>query len=303
MAATPKVLFVFLDGVGIGTGDPETNPFISARIPTLTTLMGGRVPTLDDPVVRGPGGNAFPLSATLDVDGTPQSGTGQTALLTGADAAEIYGRHFGPWTPVRLRPLVEETSVLRLAREGGWDVAFANAYPRWWPGPRGGKRIAGPPLAARGAGLLTRHEEALGSGEAVSSEIVNDGWRNHLGHDWLPEVTASEAGSNLAGIANRHDLTHYAHYTTDTAGHRGGMKGGVEALERVDRFLGGVAEALDDDVLLLVASDHGNLEDVTGGHTTNPVLGIASGPMAGEALDLKDIRDVCPFIMRVLDSA
>jgi hypothetical protein len=302
MAATPKVLFVFLDGVGIGTGDPVTNPFMSARIPVLTSLMGGRVPTLEGPVVQGPAGNAFPLSATLDVDGTPQSGTGQAALLTGADTAEIYGRHFGPWTPVRLRPLVEETSVLKRARDRGLDVAFANAYPKWWPGPRGGKRIAGPPLAARGAGLLTRHENALGSGEAVSSEIVNDGWRNHLGHDWLPDVTAPEAGANLAGIANRHDLTHYAHYATDTAGHRGKMNGGVEALERVDRFLAGVTEALDDDVLLLVASDHGNLENVTGGHTTNPVLGVASGPMAEQATTLRDIRDVCPFILNVLDS-
>jgi len=300
MAATPRVLFLFLDGVGIGDGEASLNPFFEARIPALTRAMGGRIPTLDKPIVRGPGGNAFPLSATLDVGGTPQSGTGQAALLTGESTAELYGRHFGPWTPVRLRPLVEEQSVLRLAREQGLNVAFANAYPKWWPGPRGGRRIAGPPLAARGAGLLTRHEEALGSGDAVSSEIVNDGWRDQLGHDWLPEVTESEAGANLAGIANRHDLTHYAHYTTDTAGHRGQMTGGVAALERVDRFLAGVADNLDDDVLLLLASDHGNLEDVSGGHTTNPVLGVASGPMSDEASRLTDIRDVCPFILHTL---
>ena len=240
MTATPKVLLIFLDGVGIGADDTGINPFTCARIPTLLDLMGGTLPTLEEPATSGPHGVAFPLVATLGVAGTPQSGTGQAALLTGENAAEIFGRHFGPWTPVRLRPLVEEQSLLRRAVTAGRKVAFANAYPRWWPGPRGSRRIAAPPLAARGAGLLTRHEEALGTGDAVSSEIVNDGWRDELGYDWLPMITEEEAGANLARIADKHDLTLYAHYSTDTAGHRGDMAGGVEALERVDAFLHGL---------------------------------------------------------------
>ncbi len=296
---TARVLFIFLDGVGIGPANPEVNPFVRAgtRIPTLQRLTGGRIPTLDDPTVEGPDGTSFPLDASLDVEGTPQSGTGQAALLTGESAAEIYGRHFGPWTPVRLRPLVEERSVLRRAAEAGGTVAFANAYPRGWPGPRGGRRIAAPPLAARAAGVLDRHEEALGEGRAVSSEIVNDGWRRHLGHDWLPAVTPRQAGANLARIAASADLTLYAHYATDTVGHRGGMDEAIAALERVDRFLEGVTASLDPSTLLLVASDHGNLEDVRGGHTTNPVLGFASGPGAERAPRLKDVRQVAGFVL------
>lgn len=300
MTPRPKVLLVFLDGVGIGSDDPQTNPFARAWIPTLLGLMGGSLPTLERPRTRGPHGVAFPLAATLDVVGTPQSGTGQAALLTGESTAEAFGRHFGPWTPVRLRPLVEERSVLRRAAQAGRSVAFANAYPRGWPGPRGGRRIAGPPLAARGAGVLDRHEEALGRGSAVSSEIVNDGWRDHLGYDWLPEVTPAQAGTNLAGISRSADLTLYAHYSTDTAGHLEEMAGGVAALERVDAFLGGVVSALAADTLLLIASDHGNLEDVQGGHTQNPALGIAAGPGADPAQSMSDLRDVTPFILDVL---
>jgi 2,3-bisphosphoglycerate-independent phosphoglycerate mutase len=300
MAATPRVLFIFLDGVGIGLDDPDVNPFARARIPTLLELMGGSLPTLVRPSTSGPRGTAFPLTATLDVEGTPQSGTGQAALLTGENAAAIHGRHFGPWTPVRLRPLVEERSLLRRAVAGGRKVAFANAYPRWWPGPRGGLRIAAPPLAARGAGLLTRHQEALESGDAVSSEIVNDAWRDQLGHDRIPVVTPAEAGANLARIADGHELTLYAHYATDAAGHLGEMADGVEAVGRVDVFLEGVVSGLGPDVLTLIASDHGNLEDVTGGHTTNPVLGVAAGPSAVMASKLRDIRDVSPFILDLL---
>lgn len=297
----PRVILLFLDGVGIGPADPAVNPFLAARLPTLGRLLGGAFPTLDEPTVAGPHGCAFPLDATLGVGGTPQSGTGQAALLTGESTAELYGRHFGPWTPVRLRPLVEERSVLRRLADAGRSVAFANAYPRGWPGERGERHLAGPPLAARGAGVLVRHAEALARGEAVSSEIVNDGWRRHLGHDSLPDPTPEQAGANLARIAAGHELTLYAHYATDTAGHRGRMPGAVAALERVDAFLGGLLGHLSPDVTLLVASDHGNIEDARGGHTRNPALGLATGPEAVAAGLLRDIREVTPFLLGLFE--
>ncbi len=297
-----RILLVFLDGVGIGPGDPGINPFVRAapELPTLTRLLGGPAPTLDRPRVSGAAGHAFPLGATLDVEGVPQSGTGQVALLTGESAAELFGRHFGPWTPVRLRPLVEARSVLRRAADAGRSVAFANAYPRGWPGSRGGRRIAGPPLAASAVGALVRHEEALARGDAVASEIVNDGWRRHLGHASLPQVSAAEAGANLARISRAADLTLFAHYATDTAGHAMDMDRAVAALTRVDDFLGGMLAALSPDTLLLVASDHGNLEDVRTGHTRNPALGLATGPGSDLAAELVDLRQVTPFVLRRL---
>ena len=302
---TRRVLFIFLDGVGIGPDDPELNPLVgmASRIPTLQGLMGGSIPTLDRPLVEGRDGTAFPLDATLDVEGLPQSGTGQSALLTGESAAEAFGRHFGPWTPVDLRPMVEERNILRVAAERGHSVAFANAYPRGWPGPRGGRRIAAPPLAARAAGVLNRHEEALGRGSAVSSEIVNDAWRTRLGHDWLPEVTPREAGHNLAEISDGIDLTLFAYYATDTVGHRGSAEQIATVLGRLDLFLAGVLERLHDDTLLLVASDHGNLEDVRGGHTRNPALGASSGPGSDRAARLRDLRQVAPFVLEELAGA
>lgn len=293
----PKVLFVFLDGVGIGGDDPAENPFVGARMPALTEMVGGRLPTLERATLVGPQGAAFPLDAGLGVAGTPQSGTGQTALLTGLDAASLHGGHFGPWIPVRLRPLVESESLLRRAADAGRTVAFANAYPRGWPGPGGSRRTAGPPLAARGAAVLDRHEESLAAGDAVSSEIVNDGWRRRLGHVEVPDVTPEGAGRNLARIASRHDLTLYAHYATDTVGHRGDIRESRAALERVDAFLGGILAALPTGALLFVASDHGNIEDVRAGHTPNPALGAASGPGAREATALSDIREVADFLL------
>jgi hypothetical protein len=299
-----RVLFLFLDGVGIGPADPARNPFLVARLPALRSLLGGALPTLDAPEPAGARTVAFPLDARLDVAGTPQSGTGQVALLTGENAARTFGRHFGPWTPVSLRPALEERSVLRRALDAGHPTLFANAYPRGWPGERSRRRVAAPPLAARAAGLLTRHQEALADGSAVASEITNEGWRTLLGHAHLPAVTPAEAGRTLARMARGAALTLFAHYSTDHEGHRGGLDGAVTALERVDAFLGGIVDDLADDTLLLIASDHGNIEDLTGGHTTNPALGLLHGPGAAERrAELRSLLDVAPAVLRWLSGS
>lgn len=247
--------------------------------------------------MEGPGAITVPLDATLDVEGLPRSGTGQATLLTGANAARLHGAHFGPWVPVGLRPLVEERSFLRRSVDGGHATLFANAYPEGWPGPGGSRRVAGPPLAARGAGLLHRHGQALREGRAITSEMHTDGWRRHLGHDDLPEITPRRAGTTLARLAREARLTLYAHYATDSAGHRGGMSGAVRALERVDAFFGGLLDELPGDRLLFVVSDHGNIEDVRGGHTLNPALGLLAGPGAAErALRLGSLVHVADAI-------
>ena len=55
------------------------------------------------------------------------------------------------------------------------------------------------------------------------------------------------------------------------------MRLGIEALERVDGFLSGVLGTLPEDAVLVIASDHGNIEDVTCEHTRNPALGVIVG--------------------------
>jgi phosphopentomutase len=79
------------------------------------------------------------------------------------------------------------------------------------------------------------------------------------------------------------------------------MEPAVEALERVDDFLAGVLGALPADALLVVASDHGNLEDVRVGHTRNPVPVIAVGPGSRRlATGVRSLTDVAPEILALL---
>jgi len=312
MPDSPRVLFIFLDGVGIGPPDAAVNPFLTARLPNLTGLLNEQIPHLQQEVHPnsnpGPdarpssgGAVALPLDPLLGVAGLPQSGTGQMALLTGENAAVLYGRHFGPWVPVPLRPLMAERNVLSRAKAHGIPCVFANAYPSQFIHRAWTKRPAGPPLAAYGAGLLTRTEEELARGEAVSSEILNTAWRTRLGLDHLPEITPEEAGRNLGRIASTADFTFFAHYSTDTAGHERTMKAAVKALERVDAFLGGLIPGLSPETLLILASDHGNIEDITKGHTRNPTFSLLKGPGVGDlANGLTSIMDVPRLILRYL---
>jgi 2,3-bisphosphoglycerate-independent phosphoglycerate mutase len=312
--AGSRVLFVFVDGVGLGPPS-DTNPFTAARLPTLESLLDGRRPFRDAAPYHGAAASLIGVDATHGAPGTPQSGTGHATLLTGVDAVQRFGRHYGPWVPTALRPLVVRHSILALAAAAGRRVAFANAYPeevmdripRDVPleeavrSRRLGPLRAGPPLAALGAGLLTRHTPELERGDALSSEITNNGWIERLGRTSLPRPTPHQAGRSLARIAAGHDLTLYAHYTPDHVGHRGGWDDAVASLEAVDALLGGVMDGLPGDVLLLVASDHGNIEDMTREHTRNPALGVVAGPgHEAVARSIAGLADVPVAILRLL---
>ena len=301
-----RVLIVFLDGVGVGDDDAATNPLAAAVTPALDALLDGRRLVASALPYSGARASARGLDAVLGVDGLPQSGTGQAALLTGVNAARVFGRHFGPYAPTALRSLIARDSILAVAGRAGRTVTFADAYPAHFVAMASEER---PPLplrasivvAALGAAVLTRHERELIAGDAVASEITHDGWRDRLGRTDIPEITEAQAGRNLAAIANRYDLTLFAHYATDGAGHLHDMDAGVAAWQRVDAFIGGLVPALDDDVLLAIVSDHGNLEDVRAQHTRNPALCILAGPgHAALAERLDSLTDVAPVLLGVL---
>ena len=78
-----KILFIFVDGLGIGSSDPEVNPLYDPRFPFLNNMLS----------------QARPLDACLSVAGLPQSATGQAALFTGVNAAKEMGRHIEGFPP------------------------------------------------------------------------------------------------------------------------------------------------------------------------------------------------------------
>jgi hypothetical protein len=179
-------------------------------------------------------------------------------------------------------------------------VAFANAFPERYLDRvrRGTARMGAVARSAWLAGVVLRGPEALRAGEAASAFLTNEAWRDHLGYRDLPRLDEAAAGANVARLARGHDFTLFEHFATDIAGHRGGLANARAALESFDRFLAGVLSEWSADDHLVLASDHGNIEDVaTSRHTRNPALCVWACPPVA----LASLLDVAPAVLAALN--
>ncbi len=275
------VVFLFLDGVGVGEGNPEYNPLVAAPMPTLRTLLGGRVPTLEHPVLRTAEAVALPTDACLGVPGLPQSATGQATLLTGRNVPALLGEHYGPRPDARIRPLLENDTLFHTFMNAGLNVAFANAYPRtYFQKIEKGQRTPGAiAYAARAAGVRLRTGEDLVSGRAISVDFTNEGWRTLPGYEDIPLRTPEESGAIVAHLLEDHHLVFVEEWATDVVGHRQDHASATRLLNALDRFLRGLLACVDlERHIILITADHGNLEDLRSRrHTTNPAMTVLIG--------------------------
>ena len=300
--ATGAVLIVFVDGVGLAA-NADGNPFASPALPALASLAGG-------PLTAGcartePGRIVREVDATLGVDGLPQSGTGQTALFTGVNAAQALGRHVPAFPGPRLKAIIEAEGLLAKVASAGRRVTFANAFtPSYLRDLAAGTRRASVTVhASTCAGVALRTEADLLRDEAVTWDFQRDFYRQAVGGH-VPAIDAAEAGAHLVALAARHHLTLYETFITDLAGHGRIPIAAGDVVERLDRFLSGVLCALERPLTLVLCSDHGNIEEPEHGrHTRNPVPLIALGPGAESFADARSIMDLAPGVLRALDLA
>lgn len=299
MSTLPRILLVFLDGVGLAEASPS-NPLARGHMPALERLLGG--PLTREQAQGGSELCLVPLDACLDVPGLPQSATGQTTLFTGLNAAAALGRHVTAFPGPRLRQILEEHSLFRRAARAGRSATFANAFSPLYFELVAQRRLrySATVCAVLAAGLPLRGLEHLRAGEAVSWDVVRDRLRRHE-HEALAQVTAEEAGRHLAALAAQHQLTVFETFLTDLAGHGRGEITVAEALARIDGLLAGALAHLPPDCTLVLTSDHGNVEDDSHTrHTRNPVPLLALGPQAPSFVDLGSLRDVTPRILACL---
>jgi hypothetical protein len=286
------VLLLFVDGLGLGEDDPEKNPVARARVNRLRLLRDRPAPD--------PAAVLVPTDACLGVPGLPQSATGQTSILAGINAPAAVGRHINGYCTRSLTALLDGRSLFSRVKACGGEVTFANAYtpaflehlPRF---------LSVSTVATLRAGLTFRTLDDLARGEALFHDFTNR-LLPERGYS-LPIVTPYEAGARLARLARRHTFTMYEHFLTDRAGHARDMGRGVEILEDLEEFLDAVLSGMDLSAhLVVLASDHGNLEDLsTKRHTRNLVPAIFWGAGASEAsAGVRTIADIAPAILRHL---
>ena len=289
-----------MDGVGLGEPDAERNPFLSAPTTSLRTLFG-EVPTRANGHYAGANAILAPTDATLGVPGTPQSGTGQTTIFTGVNAPEAIGMHLGPYPNAALREILASGNIFHQLRALGLRVEFGNAYPPIFFErlARNKARRTATMQAALTAGVRLRDIHDLRAGEAISAmSLTNRVWVDHGAP--VPIVTARQAGRNLMRLAQKNDFTAFEYALTDAAGHKNDHAWTLEVLGEVDEFWGGLLDELEpNETLLLITSDHGNIEDWTvKGHTLNPVPTILVGARREElAPQIHSLVDITPTIV------
>jgi len=295
-----RILFVFLDGIGLGPAGPE-NPLSNDAGAAFRRLAGGAPWVRGLPKRAAPNRVVRPLDATLGMDGLPQSGTGQATLFTGVNCAERVGRHFGPYPHSATHDVLDHENLFHRVQalpavpDGG--VAFANAFPpQFFEAPS--RRWTVTTRCCAGAGVPLRDQEALRARRAVPADLTAEGWRDALQLDVSPRTPADTAQA-LFDTHRSHALTLFEFFHTDKVGHRRiDLAPGV-LLERLNRFLGRLLELLDPTQdTLVVTSDHGNLEDTRHTqHTRNPVPLLACGWAAPHLADARTLADVTPGIV------
>lgn len=292
------LLFVFLDGVGLGPAG-DHNPLARNPAPHLRALLSG--PLTLEHVSQEDGVVLRALDATLGMPGLPQSATGQTSLFTGANAAALVGGHLPGHPGPRLRDLIAGQSILKRAVDRGYRATFANGYSAWyWQRAEAGElRHSASTLTTMAAGLPFRTEVDVQKGQALFWDVTHAFVRA-----WVPEVpsrTPDQAAQVLLGLARQYDLVLYESFLWDLVGHRRLPLPEAEAVALLDEFLGTLAEGLESGDTLVVSSDHGNFEDARRRiHTTNPVPLLAMGAASDCFHEVGSIVDVAGAILRAL---
>lgn len=275
------ILMIFLDGVGLGSNDPIHNPLAAANLPTLSALANGQRWLASTGRQESARASFIPTDPRLGVAGRPQSATGQAAIVTGLNVPQLIGEHYGPKPNDRVRHYVNEASFFKQVRDQGGKAALLDAYP---PGlhhdiARGKTLRSSIQQAAYAGGQELMTLDDLKAGRALTPEWTGQAWHTYLKLNDTPVYTPFEAGRHLVSLSRNYDFAMHSHWMTDHVGHRGPLARGVEILEAFDGVMAGVLDAWDDDEgIVILTSDHGNLEDLsTRNHTENDIATVLIG--------------------------
>jgi hypothetical protein len=298
-----RVLLVFVDGIGFGRPGPQ-NPFFETPLDVLAPLGGGDIFS---------GASLARVDASLGHPGLPQSATGQSVIFTGTDAIALAGGHASGYPSRKLRELITREGFLGKARTRGKRAKFLNAYDerraRHVENVLAGKEQANrrfPPSASSVCGLACGNSLStfgdLKRGRAATFDLTGDLLRA-AGLD-VPRISIEQAARNVAAGASENDVALFEMFLTDAAGHSQDTEWARDEAVRTDRFLRVLFEAIDPrEQLVVVTSDHGNLEDLSvRTHTRAPVPLMAYGARAADfTADAKTLLDVAPRLLAFAD--
>ncbi|MEX0724545.1 MAG: hypothetical protein WD053_11730 [Gracilimonas sp.] len=286
-----SVIFIFIDGVGLGEAGKQ-NPFYNQRYESFEILSGENFRKGSESIIKN--NHIYKdIDANLGIEGLPQSGTGQTALFTGRNAAKEIGKHFGPFPHSGIKPFLRKESVFHAVKEVGKEPYFMNAYPPiFFEHAKKRNRWSCTTLMTKSAGVKLNSTEEILNETALTAEIVQNAWREKLGID-IPKITPTDAAQRLLNVVPDYDLLLYEYYLTDKAGHNQSAEDAERVLRPLDEFLLHIIKNKRSSDTLVITSDHGNLEDLsTKTHTRNKVPLFVMGDSVQALQTTENLTDV-----------
>lgn len=280
-----RVLMLFVDGLGIAAAAPD-NPVDANICPVLAEGLS----------------SAHKLDACMGVPGLPQSATGQTALLTGINAAVFAGRHVEGFPGGTLTALLERENIMLRLKRAGYSVTFANAYYF--------QNVSDVHLLRRKSVTTVSMLSACGrvrltadmlAGRAVYHDLTRESLRERGYTGAL--ITPEEAAGHLLSIAADHEFTLFEYFLTDHAGHSRARGEAERVLINYERFLVKLLErSVKEKITVVLVSDHGNVEDLSiATHTMNPVpLAVWGSGRGSLGTGVTDLTGVAPSIIKWL---
>ncbi|MGI6776630.1 MAG: peptidase [Acetivibrionales bacterium] len=289
-----KMLFIFIDGFGLGEKDKDKNPIYAARTPNLDFIFNNY--------------EVIPVDASLGVDGLPQSATGQTALFTGVNAPKVLGRHLSGQPTHTLKEIINKNNLFKELINRGFKVANSNVYRQEYlekmmdPKDRKNKpSVTSVMSMSAGIRLKTTEDYKRGCGiyHDITGQILYES-----GYD-VDVITPEEAARRIKELTMLNDFTLFEHFMTDIIGHSMDMDKAVQEVQLLDEFLGALIDTIDlKEDIIFITSDHGNIEDISvATHTFNKVPAIIIGNISGmPAARLESLVDITPFIIRMFET-
>lgn len=301
-----KILFFFIDGIGLGVNDSTINPFATKSLHTIESLLSGRKIIKGSAPYHGERVSLLALDACLNVQGVPQSATGQAALLTGKNVPELVGYHFGPWPNKIVINTLNENNIFSVLRKNGLRSTLLNAYPpSYFNSINSGKRLYSViPQSVISAGIPLKTSVDLNVGQALSADFTGQGWHDRLELNDTPILTYKEAGYQMARLSDQYDFSFFEYWLSDYAGHEQDMSKAEAILDSIDQVLNGLLDRWNDNEgLIIITSDHGNMEDLsTRRHTKNYVPALIIGALQLRRPFLRNMTAITDIYTAILSS-
>ncbi len=288
-----KMLFVFIDGLGIGNKNESINPIYRCKADTIIRLLESK--------------ETIPIDTSLGVEGLPQSATGQTAIFTGVNASKILGRHLSGQPTITLRNIISHNNLFKKLINMGFTVTNSNVYREKYiteiTAPLNKKQkpsVTTVMCISTGTSLRTTKQYIEGKGiyHDITGRILSD-----LGYN-TPIISPEEAAQNFYAISRNYSFTLFEHFMTDIAGHSLNMDMSIKRILILDKFLHALLTLIDyNNDILVITSDHGNIENMSiKTHTLNKVPFIFLGNKAASlSTRMVSLIDIMPAVLNLFN--